>query len=211
MEEIITTISDDVAWLAALPPSVWISVALALLLSLALWQYVKLWQAMHATEERVLARLVNNEMKTWSEIANDLKKKAEVSAKIASQSVVNHLEGLNASFEARIRSDSWLGSHDHIRELLHLTAHAMSTPGMEQNLIDTCAEMIRARLKDYPDVAAAGSILPGDAAMFLFELNKKLETADLNGTIRRTQASLMDTAHKIDPDFTWQQMCSATK
>jgi hypothetical protein len=211
VEDIIRTIGDDIAWLAALPTSVWISVALTALLGLSLWRYVRLWQAKNATEERVLAKLVDKEMRTWSEIANDLRNKSEITARIARQSVVNHLEGLNASFEARIRSDSWLGSHDHIRELLRLTAHAMSTPGMEQNLIDTCAEMIRARLKDYPDVAAAGSILPSDAAMFLFELNKKLETADLNGTIRRTQASLMDTAHRIDPDFTWQQMCSVAQ
>jgi len=202
VEQIIRTISDDIAWLAALPASVWISVALALLLLAATWGCFWLWRHLHETEERVHARLAQTQIKTWEPVANDLKRNADTSARVAQTSLVNHLVIMNAAVEAKVRAGDWHQALLMTRNFLGYAVHAMSAPYMDDNNLHACANLISDRLKQYPDLSAANGELASDATRLLESLALGLNRADPGGRVMQVRAQILEVINKVDPDYT---------
>lgn|GEM_PF-2967696 len=201
MEEIIRTIGDEVARLAALPASVWISVALALLLMAALWGCFWLWRHLHETEERVHARLAQTQIKTWEPVANDLKRNADTSAKVAQTSLVNHLVIMNAAVEAKVRAGDWHQALLMTRAFLSYAVHAMSAPYMNDGNLHACADLVGDRLQQYPDLSAANGELPSDATSLLEDLLLSLNRADPGSRVMQVRALIGEVINKIDPDY----------
>ncbi|MFN8948593.1 MAG: hypothetical protein ACK58T_22540 [Phycisphaerae bacterium] len=201
MEEIIRTISDDIAWLAALPASVWISMALALLLLAATWGCFWLWRHLHETEERVHARLAQTQIKTWEPVANDLERNAFKSASVAQTSLVNHLVIMNAAVEAKVRAGEWRKALVMTRDFLSYAVHAMSAPYMDDGNLHSCADLVGDRLQQYPDLSAANGELPGDATSLLEDLLLSLDRASPGSRVLQVRALIGEVINKIDPDY----------
>ncbi len=201
MEALIKTFSAWIIYLASLPASVWISAALAILLGIAVWACFRLWQHLHATEERVHARLAQTQIKTWEPVASDLERNAAKSATVAQTSLVNHLVILNAAVEAKVRAGDWRQALVMTRNFLSYAVHAISAPYMDDSNLHTCANLITGRLQQYPDLSAANGELASDAVALLEKLVLSLDKADPGGRIMQVRALMMESLNKIDPDY----------
>lgn len=201
VEEIIRSMNDGIAWLAALPGSVWISVALALLLLVALWGCLSLWKHLHETEERVHARLAQTQIKTWEPVANDLERNAAKSATVAQTSLVNHLVILNAAVAAKVSAGDWRRALLMTRDFLSYAVHAMSAPYMDDGNLHACANLICDRLQQYPDLSAANGELASDATRLLEGLALSLNRADPGGRVMQVRAQILDVMNKVDPEY----------
>lgn len=206
VEDIIATWSSAIAQVTSLPASVWLSAALAILLGIAGWRYIKLRHELHATEDRVLRKLVLTQLKTWEPVGSNLEANAETSELLAHTSTVGHLVVLSSAVEAKMSAQKLHDALAITKRLLTTAVHTIATPRLGETNSHTCSSVIIARLRTYPDLTAATANQVGESENFLRKLYEALKPAEANTAINDVRTHLMDTAYKINPEFDWQDV-----